>query len=1234
MECNRARGSIRLMRVVAGVGIALAGTWSCDVVEQLEPGTCTYTFECQVGEVCQEGRCVPASQLVGEGGAGDGEPGAGGSGGETGTGGAGGQGGAGGAGGEPEAPRVTFVPNDYRRCFDSLECAVFGGNCLVELPLSRPLPDGTDRIRISDLDPTFEDGQGICGMPCTNEPRICDTLVATGPEGQSRASTCQVVFVGDSPYPVDPPGFPFALDLQAMARGVPYAAVCRPPFQYAEAHSPFFCQPCTEAANCGDTDACWLDRPFTNSPSGACVQRCELQSDCPFGFRCTDVDADDPFLVGEPGSYCLPIEGTCGRCLDRDGDQRGVGVCGPLDEPFTEVDCDDANPDAYFDPLRPTHPFPRFCGDFDLNCNGLSDRVEQLGSEEHCAFCGDACAGPVPNGVRGCVEGDDGWACTAICQPGFADCNGLVDDGCETELADGMLWARDRDGDGRGNPQEVRYFCDGAAPAGWVQNLLDCDDTNPSRYGGGTDLQGVALPPAPEICDGLDNDCNGLVDDGTVVAIDGSGNVIATEGEACDTGLKGVCSAGTFVCKAGDGAAAPTAMVCEPDVDPVAQVFAQEICNGLDDDCDGQVDEGADWHFDHGQSNPGGPGAPVSCPVPGGKGICATGVYRCAADGTGGANWICEPNQPQDDDPVGDGIDQNCDGIDGKLEGSIFVRPEAGGGTLNGNDANDGTAQRPVATLQRAVQLACANLPLYAACRDVYVDRGVYVSDQPLVLPTPFIKLENKPYIRIYGGFEATVQCDGDDCSLHWTRSPTARSVFVREAPAMGSGDWPYGRRYAAITGGGPAMELLLDRVDVEVRAPDPSAMLTDGASAPTQIGIECPSMGCRWLHFKDVEIRVDEALGGAAGRIGERGRVPPGGNDGRNGCDEQDTNCDWGTVHSPVCFLDTNIGIGTLDGFVTDAATCADRRVPYGGPSGGTGCGGVKWSDRNWLGGVAREAGLPGSYNQESYLPRRGDNGEHGSPGTYEGTGALRYDLQLGPVLDARYQPATSGQSGAGGNGGRGLVQRIDIAGVLFHLATIRGGAGGAGGCNGTLGGRGGDGGSAIGMVLVSPSTGSLKLETEGAFAVRVGRGGRGGQGGAGGAGAPGGWGGSGNQRGETSELYRGAEGGDGGGGGGGAGGHGGSSIGMWLVCRRAGANTPEACEMQLPAMLRASPDLFIEPGQAGKGGEGGKGGARGVKPPHMHGRHDSGAQEDAAPDGATGFDGYRHYLFFTGGA
>lgn len=75
MECNRARGSIRLMRVVAGVGIALAGTWSCDVVEQLEPGTCTYTFECQVGEVCQEGRCVPASQLVGEGGAGDGEPG-------------------------------------------------------------------------------------------------------------------------------------------------------------------------------------------------------------------------------------------------------------------------------------------------------------------------------------------------------------------------------------------------------------------------------------------------------------------------------------------------------------------------------------------------------------------------------------------------------------------------------------------------------------------------------------------------------------------------------------------------------------------------------------------------------------------------------------------------------------------------------------------------------------------------------------------------------------------------------------------------------------------------------------------------------------------------------------------------------------------------------------------------------------------------------------------------------
>src|SRR5690606_30988524 len=114
----------------------------------------------------------PLSLEPGQGGMADGAggTGAGGAGGEPG----GGSGGTGGVDVEEPAPRTPFASNHYRRCFDSLECAVFGGNCLTELTLSRPDRDGRERILLSDLDPSFAEGEGVCSLACTNEPRICE----------------------------------------------------------------------------------------------------------------------------------------------------------------------------------------------------------------------------------------------------------------------------------------------------------------------------------------------------------------------------------------------------------------------------------------------------------------------------------------------------------------------------------------------------------------------------------------------------------------------------------------------------------------------------------------------------------------------------------------------------------------------------------------------------------------------------------------------------------------------------------------------------------------------------------------------------------------------------------------------------------------------------------------------------------------------------------------------------
>jgi len=73
-------------------------------------------------------------------------------------------------------------------------------------------------------------------------------------------------------------------------------------------------------------------------------------------------------------------------------------------------------------------------------------------------------------------------------------------------------WYRDTDGDGYGDAAISTTIagCDG--PAGYVRDKTDCDDTN-----------AIIHPDAPEICDGLDDDCNGQIDD-DVFGVDEDGD--------------------------------------------------------------------------------------------------------------------------------------------------------------------------------------------------------------------------------------------------------------------------------------------------------------------------------------------------------------------------------------------------------------------------------------------------------------------------------------------------------------------------------------------------------------------------------------------------------------------------------------------------------------------------------------------------------------------------------------
>lgn len=250
--------------------------------------------------------------------------------------------------------------------------------------------------------------------------------------------------------------------------------------------------------------------------------------------------------------------------------------------------------------------------------------------------CGDdqVCPGDFTCDDGVCCKPGGSPACPTLPLPG-----GGCPDGEPNDLY------RDEDGDGEGNPRVSRPFCRAPVAGGWVTLGTDCDDVDPAINS-----------TAHELCNGKDDNCNGVIDDGLAQQqdfyLDEDGDEYGNDAEyvsAC------VAPPG-YVTQGRD---------CQP-FDPSKHPDAPELCNNLDDNCDGVSDTAATGFVD--TDGPGESAFP--CVANPNAGRCEQGVFRCAVVDAGVVRSCTALNTP---------LPEVCDGVDNDCDGTIDERPSCGG---------------------------------------------------------------------------------------------------------------------------------------------------------------------------------------------------------------------------------------------------------------------------------------------------------------------------------------------------------------------------------------------------------------------------------------------------------------------------------------------------------------------------------------------------------------------------
>ena len=262
-------------------------------------------------------------------------------------------------------------------------------------------------------------------------------------------------------------------------------------------------------------------------------------------------------------------------------------------------DCDDGNRNVY-------SAAPELCDDRDNDCDGTVD--EELTDLSFGVDCdGDRFGVATDPPIVDCAIPSEPITCPGgVWVPNITDCDdtlasrnpGLVEvcDGIDNNCDAAMMvdegltfldYYPDCDGDGHGDATATALnacmippapLCTGGV---WVLSNDDCDDTNDVIYAG-----------RPESCDGLDNDCDAddAIDEGLTFLPyfpdcdgDGEGDDTVTPMSLCmPPTLPPTCMGGVWVVNGRD---------CD-DTEMAVNTGAVEVCDHIDNDCDGTNDVG------------------------------------------------------------------------------------------------------------------------------------------------------------------------------------------------------------------------------------------------------------------------------------------------------------------------------------------------------------------------------------------------------------------------------------------------------------------------------------------------------------------------------------------------------------------------------------------------------------------------------------------------------------------